>query len=113
MPPAATATHDAGHAATLAAVARSAEDRAWELLLSIAGAHADGGQAGQAELRRLAAEGREVLASAPLDGIKRRTGQTIQVGTSRSRSAPSRPGAANASQPKVRQEEARVQSNGE
>mmetsp|Transcript_71307 Transcript_71307/g.126009 ORF Transcript_71307/g.126009 Transcript_71307/m.126009 type:complete len:186 (+) Transcript_71307:53-610(+) len=48
----------------------SAEDKAWELLLDISGAHAQGGPAGRVELRKLATEARRLLAGAPPLDVK-------------------------------------------
>ncbi|CAJ1367100.1 unnamed protein product, partial [Effrenium voratum] len=49
-----------------ATAAMTPEDRAWELLLAIAGAHAQGG-AGRSDLRRLAAEAKRLLAASPIE----------------------------------------------
>ncbi|CAE8743706.1 unnamed protein product [Polarella glacialis] len=43
-----------------------AEEKAWELLLGIAGAHAQGDPAGRVELRRIVAEARRLLVAAPV-----------------------------------------------
>ena len=50
-----------------ATAALSPEDRAWELLLAIAGAHAEAGLAGRSDLRRLAAEAKRLLAEFPVE----------------------------------------------
>ncbi|CAK9065635.1 unnamed protein product [Durusdinium trenchii] len=50
-----------------ATAAWSPEDRAWELLLAISGAHAEAGLAGRSDLRRLAAEAKRLLAEFPVE----------------------------------------------
>eukprot|EP00933_Yihiella_yeosuensis_P038277 TRINITY_DN32219_c0_g1_i2.p1 TRINITY_DN32219_c0_g1~~TRINITY_DN32219_c0_g1_i2.p1 ORF type:complete len:258 (+),score=55.49 TRINITY_DN32219_c0_g1_i2:78-776(+) len=57
---------EASGSASRPATSAFAEDRAWELLLGIAGAHAQGGPSGRVELRRIVAEARRLLTAAPV-----------------------------------------------
>mmetsp|Transcript_116953 Transcript_116953/g.202208 ORF Transcript_116953/g.202208 Transcript_116953/m.202208 type:complete len:169 (-) Transcript_116953:70-576(-) len=77
---------------TLAAVTiASAEDRAWELLLSIAGAHALGGEAGHAELANLAEEAQRLLESAPVYQRPEVADKLAELASGTSLGVPSKP----------------------
>ncbi|CAL1152144.1 unnamed protein product, partial [Cladocopium goreaui] len=62
-----------------ATAAWSPEDRAWELLLAIAGAHAEPGVAGRSDLRRLAAEAKRLLAEFPIEETESSTREATEV----------------------------------
>eukprot|EP00933_Yihiella_yeosuensis_P038276 TRINITY_DN32219_c0_g1_i1.p1 TRINITY_DN32219_c0_g1~~TRINITY_DN32219_c0_g1_i1.p1 ORF type:complete len:273 (+),score=59.19 TRINITY_DN32219_c0_g1_i1:78-821(+) len=61
---------EASGSASRPATSAFAEDRAWELLLGIAGAHAQGGPSGRVELRRIVAEARRLLTAAPVSEVR-------------------------------------------
>lgn len=65
--------------AQAATAAWSPEDRAWELLLAIAGAHAEPGVAGRSDLRRLAAEAKRLLAEFPIEETESSTREATEV----------------------------------